>query len=231
MMLRFIFLVAFAFLVSSCGYGQFQTARTLKRGQFKITLADSYQMNNTRNIADVDGVMKFAFFPANLDFRAGLSDHVDMGVKLFMLTGLLTDVKVNLMKPSNKFALSLGGGIGYAIDFGHDDLVHIINVPVSAIVSYTFLDALTPYFGLTYNIFWILGREADSNPEPGFEYVAQKGYGDHLLRFSTGAEWVFAKHFGIIGEYSLWVPIINDSGDNFKFVVNHFVGLGMVIPF
>lgn len=218
-------LTALLFALIGCGYGQFQTARTTPPGEADITIAQQYVHNE--NVKERGGV-DFSNFPSQVDVRVGLGEQVDLGAKLFFVTGLLADVKVNLIANSNDFALSPHGGIGlaYVDPMLDESTALIVHLPLGLIVSYRFFDALSPYLGLDYGFYWIFDRELDYR-DPDKDYAERAGYGDGVARLSAGVEWEVSKGFALLVEYDLLAPLVDDPGDNFAFVTNHIAGVGV----
>jgi len=212
--------------IAGCGYGQFQTARTIPAGEVNFTVAQLYVGNE--NIEKREGVA-MANFPQQVDMRIGLSDQLDLGVKFFFFFGLLADVKINFMPRDQDFALALHGGMGGA---WVDPLLEtsrpwVLHVPAGVIASYRFLNQLSPYLGLDYGFYWILGRKVYYHLDPGERFADRKGHGDGVMRFTLGLEWMLSDGFGLLVEYDVMVPVIDDPGDNFAFTTNHIVGIGI----
>jgi hypothetical protein len=225
-------LIAFgvALMVSHCGYGNFQTAKTVPKGSYRITSAQQFQGNedlDERGVAATN-------FPPELMVRVGVTDRLDLGASVLMMGGLLIDAKVNVFPRMDRFALAFGGGIGAALDWGSldvDEMSAVLNLPLKAIVSYRIGAGFSPYFCLGYSFFWIFGRDASDIPppeDPNTTYVDRQGYGDGLLRFTVGYEYKFTVRFGLLMEYSFWLPVVDDPGDFYTFIPNHMGGFGFV---
>jgi hypothetical protein len=212
-------------LFAGCGYGQFQTARTTPSGQVRFTAAQLFV--NNKNVEERGGV-SVANFPQQFDFRVGLSEQVDLGAKLFLFSGVLADTKVNLIPNSSDFAFAAHAGLGAArVDmFAEEKPASVIHSPVGVITSYRFWGRLSPYLGLDYGFYWIFGRELESR-DPKKVYAKRAGYGDGVGRITVGLEWEASKCLGLLVEYDLLIPLVDDPGDDFAFVINHIVGIGI----
>ena len=225
-------LVATVYLSCGCGYGQFQTARTTPKGKARVMMAQGVQFNENTKEQTYRGFSVFNL-PPQMDLRVGVSDRVDVGAKLLMISGLLLDTKVNLMPPSHNFALALTGGVGVAIDTGsigdgYDGTAWLLNLPIGLIASYRIGGWFSPYFGATYGFYWIFGRSLSYELyNSDSDYAAREGYGDGLLRLTAGAELATRKHVAFLVEYSFFWALVDDPGDNFAFVNNHLFGIGI----
>ncbi|MBW2261165.1 MAG: outer membrane beta-barrel protein [Deltaproteobacteria bacterium] len=211
---------ALALAVQACGYGLFQTARTVPRGEYRFMVAGAFQGNE---LIEERGVTPFNFAP-QVDMRIGVADRVDLGVGLLLGPGLLVDAKANVMPPGHDLAVSISAGLGGAWDMGQVS-AWLLHVPVNVIASYTFGGKLTPYAAVGYGFFWIFGRQL-SNPDPNAAYVARGGWGDGVMRLTAGLEWRIRGRFAVLVEYSYLPAVVDDPGDNFAFVDNHVAGFG-----
>ncbi|MBN2497217.1 MAG: hypothetical protein JXR96_21670 [Deltaproteobacteria bacterium] len=221
-------LVASAALISACGYGQMQTARTTPMGKFAFTPGLSLVVNEN---VDERGVCLGNVAPQN-GLRYGLSDHVDIGVSQFMFIGLLVDAKVNVLPADLDFALALRGGFGAAYDpwgFMEDTTAWVLHVPIYLIASYTIADRFTPYTSFGYSIFWILGQGIERDPRT--TYPEREGYGDGLLRFNGGFEIKIVEMVALLAEYSYWWVVHDDPGDFYSIIDSHVAGVGVKVQF
>ena len=90
---------------------------------------------------------------------------------------------------------------------------------------------MSPYFGIGYSFFWIFGRDDHEIPppdDPDTTYASRKGCGDGVVRFTVGTEFRFNVRFGLLLEYSFWLPVVDDPGDFYTFIPNHMGGFGFV---
>jgi hypothetical protein len=218
-----LLVLAAAVSLTGCGYGQFQTARTTPPGQVYVTAAQLYVTNKNS-----DQRVWLYEVPQEVDVRVGLSEQVDIGAKLFFLSGLLVDTKVNLVADQSAFAFALHGGLGAARIYtgSESDSAGVIHLPIGAIASYRLFGQLSPYVGFDYGFYWIFGRQLEYR-DPKKVYAKRAGYGDGLGRVSVGIEWEVSKPLAFVFEYDLLLPLIDDPGDNFAFITNHIVGFGI----
>jgi hypothetical protein len=220
--------LAMALIGSGCGYGQFQTAKTVEKGAYRITMAQQFQGNRdleTRGVTHLN-------FPPDLMVRVGVADRVDLGASIFLMGGLLVDAKINFFPHMDRFALALSAGVGGAADWGSlEDVSAVLHVPLRTIVSYRLGESSTPYFGFGYAFYWIFGRDDLDIPPPDDSettLAGWKGHGDGLLMFTVGYEHMVNVRFGVILEYRFWLPVVDDPGDHYAFIANHLGGIGFV---
>jgi hypothetical protein len=224
--------VSFAVLLClpaiGCGLGVMQTAKPTPKGHVDLSMGMGFIYNQTVKEREGSGV-GFANFPLTLNARFGAHDRMDVGVKLLLLGGVETDVKVNLMPPRHPFALSLQAGIGMAADILSDHAgAFVTHLPVSLLASFDCRGRVEPYLSLAWHFFWIFGRTPDDPPSGG-EYAARTGTGDEVLAVTAGVKVRLNRFVSLLFEYNYWHPVVNDPGDFFKFVDNHIVNLGVEI--
>ena len=196
-----------------------QTAKTVAKGKSSYSFGAVYQGNEVRKISPLS-------FSGQFNFRHGVHDRVDFGIKQFFIAGLLADTKVNVLNPKSPVALSFSGGIGFALDPISMDM--ILQIPIYTHFSYTVKNVFTPYATVGYETNWIFGREKpdEVSVEEGFDLAKRKGYGDGNLMINGGLEFHLGKKFFLMMEYIFRQPVVNDSGDYYKFLPNHFAGIG-----
>lgn len=206
-----------AILAGGCGVGLMQTGRTTPKGTMDVQVAAGYAYNH---MIEERG-HSFTNFPLQLGLRYGLSDRLDLGLALFMGAGALADTKVNLMPADHPLALAVQAGFGAAYDIGGSQGT-VLHLPLRAVVSWDFLGGeLTPYAGVGFGLFWILGY--NDNTPPSEETLADReGHGDGLLMLSAGLEIFGTGDRSYFIEYTWWKPILDDPGDRFAFAQNHF---------
>ncbi|HNZ53318.1 MAG TPA: hypothetical protein PLD55_15105 [bacterium] len=214
-------IICLSFIVmTSCGYGMMQTAKTVEKGKSSYSFGTVYQGNKERPfyVYSISG---------QFNFRHGVHDRVDFGIKQFFIGGLLADAKVNVLDPKSPFALSFSSGIGFAVDPINVDI--ILQVPVFVHLSYTVKDTFTPYATFGYETNWIFRKEKPENIEleEGFELSQRKGYGDGNLVINGGFEFHLGRKVFLMLEYIYRHPVVNDPGDYYSFLPNHFGGLAI----
>jgi hypothetical protein len=202
-------------LVSSagCGMTRLQTARTVPRGETQQTIGISLVHAGDRGLS-AEGV---PIIPVDFMVRHGFSDHVDMGIRTFFAIGMLGDLKWNLLSPERRTALSISGGFGFAAADGA-----VIHVPLTLCVSHAVRPWFTPYAAVGYGTYWILDY---SSPQPGVSYAPRTGTGDGLLMLHAGVELSTWSGRGVMFEYSVGFPVVDDPGDFFEFATNQFFSI------
>jgi hypothetical protein len=198
---------------AGCGVARMQTARTVPRGRTQWTIGSSLVVLGDRG-ADFGGIP-----PVPLDgmVRHGVSDSVDLGLRVFFGLGALADVKWNLLAPERRTALSISGGFGAAADEGA-----VLHVPLTLSVSHAVRPWFTPYAAVGYGTYWIFNYK---QPEPGVTYAARTGTGDGLLMLHAGIELSRASGRALMFEYSVGFPVVNDPGDFYQFATNQFISI------
>jgi hypothetical protein len=211
-------------LLCGCGYGHLQSAKTTPKGHLDAVLGGGVTYNKTIKERD----FSITNLPLMVNARLGILDQMDIGLRMYMMAGLMADVKYNFMPHKHPLAVSVQGGVGMAKDIISEGVKEAWNLqlPVFAHLSYTVKNIFTPYASLGYSIFWIFGRKG---PDPNMDYVDQKGYGDGMLMAGAGFEVRFNDHFSMALEYNYWHPLQDDPGDKFSFVPNHIVVLGIMV--
>ena len=218
-------MAALAALLGGCAYGMHESARTMAPGRVSGGGAISF-VTNTNTAAR--GGVGASNFGVDLGMaRVGLARRVDVGVGFLYGLGGRADVKVSPLPEAWRFALALRlGGGGAAIPD------NVVMAYVGAIASYDFAFGLTPYLGCTFADHWIYGIDRDP-PPPGQTLVRRAGYGDGLLQSALGVR-VFTDRKAAVPvsvslEYGLWVPLQDDPGDGFSFIVSHIASLGFCV--
>jgi hypothetical protein len=220
--------LALAFLaVAGCtsGLGQLQTARTLPPGEFRQSVSTGLDRNF---MVDTRGTM-----PGNLVLqygaRLGVSDNVDMGVKMFFGLGALVDAKVQIIN-RERLALSLLGGAGAAYDISSGGTV--LHAPVLMLASYRVADGFTPYAGAGYGAFWIFNYGSEGSVPPGSTPAPRAWHGDGLMMLHIGFELGLFRRANrlrsaLLLEYGYLRPIVDDPGDHYDLAANHLFLAGI----
>ena len=215
-----------AFAFSGCTLGTFESARTTPRGSMAMELSHTFALNENTD----ERPFVYAWHP-QLGFRAGVTDHLDLGFRFFMGAGGLLDAKYNFFGPDSSVALALQGGFGAAGDWDESG-AYTLHLPLRVLVSYLAWDRFEPFASVGYGFFWVFGRE---RTQPGVNYAERKGYGDGVLTLTVGARVVLYRRERstaiLSGGYSFWWAAVDDPGDFFSFVNNHFVGLAYTMEF
>jgi len=208
-------------VVSGCTLGPFESARTLPRGAVSVQVAPSVVIN------ELVGDQPFLYhIYADVGVRIGATDHLDVGLRPLNGLGLLADVKYNFLSPESHLAVALQGGFGAATDL---DGTATLPLPVRALISYMVRDRFEPFASFGYSFFWYFGRDFEG--EPGVQYADRAGYGDGMIQITVGARVVLFRrgrttgHLGLA--YSYWHQVVDDPGDFYSMVDNHFVGVGL----
>ncbi len=233
-------LLALQGLLSSCGYGQYQTARTVLKGDVRFTIAQNVlhnknqqQLSETNFWGPVSHVVgNWAIrAPQEIRVRIGAGERTDVGVALFLAGGLLVDAKVNLMPTDHDLAIAVQGGVGGALDtasWRDGDKATVWHIPLGVLASYRLWSCFSPYLGAAYHTYWFVGRPLpDEIYDPQADYVDRKYHGDGVLRLTIGFEHHLNSRFAWLAEYTLLYPVLDDPGDNYAFVTNHLWGLGL----
>ena len=213
-------MVVVAWLTCGCSFGSFQTAHTQAPSSVSVTPGVAQVFNR---IDDQNGRGQLTNLGAQVGGRLGLTDRVDVGLGSFLFGGVKADVKVNLLEPHERLALSPRLGAGYR--FGGNRAAGLLEG--GAIASYRLFDKLEPYFGLTFANHWI-----EPAPPPGPlppNVVGRRGSGDGVLQMSLGLQLEISQHVALLGEYGHWFPLNDDPGDFYAFVPTNIAGLALRI--
>jgi hypothetical protein len=219
-MVRIVLAFAAGALLSGCGQGLLQTAKTTPRGELDFCLAAGYLHNEMIEVRDV-GLPNLLL---NLGARYGATDQLDVGATVFMGLGVMPDVKYNFLPPGNPLAISLQAGFGAA----YDTLAGatILHLPLRALVSYeTAGGAITPYAGASFGLYWIFGYGDVDESTPNL--APREGHGDGVLTVTAGLELFSRSPTRLLVEYSYFRPVLDDPGDRFAFADNHMFLLGL----
>ena len=208
----------------ACGIGALQTARPTAVGQVDLTGGLGYLHNS---LTEERGI-GLTSFPLTLGARTGVAERADVGLRLFSFGGALADAKLNLMPPAHPLAVSLSLGFGGAADVFGDQGAWYLHLPVNLLVSYDVRSWFTPYASLGYGFFWIFGRENPSE-DPSAKPPTRKGHGDGVVMVSAGMRFRVGRRTALFAEYSFWGKAVDDPGDYYSFVHNHFALAGLQV--
>ncbi len=222
---RLIAVACAAALTTGCGWGLHESARTLPPGQVSSGGAITLAANERAD----DGKLRVAtVVPDVVPVRVGITRRVDVGVGLFYLVGLRADVKVSLLPPTSIFALAVRGGAGGAV-FPEK----LVTAFAGVLASVDLGEVIEPYLGVTYATHWIFGLYTGATLNPGERLASRAGYGDGVLQNALGVRFFVdgggRTRASVSMEYGLWVPLQNDPGDGFAFVLSHLGSLGFCI--
>jgi hypothetical protein len=198
---------------AGCGLTRLQTARPVPRGVTQFTIAQTLVDTGDRG-TDLGGVTAL---PIEMMVRHGITERGDWGVRNFFGLGLLLDTKWNLLSPQRRTALSLSAGFGAAADQGA-----VIHVPITVSASHSVRPWFTPYAAVGYGTYWIFDYK---QPEPGVTYASRSGTGDGLLMLHAGIDLSGVSGRGVLFEYSVGFPVVNDPGDFYGFATNQFFSI------
>ena len=209
-------------LLGGCAYGMHESARTVPPGRFSGAGAISFVTNTNTGARGGVGLRNFG---VDLGMaRVGVARHLDVGVGFLYGLGGRADVKLSPLPEDWRFALALrlgGGGAGLPDD--------VAMAYVGALASYDFAFGLSPYLGCTFANHWIYGMNRDT-PLPGQTLASRAGYGDGLLESAFGVRIFIDRKArvptSVSLEYSLWVPLQDDPGDGFSFILSHVASIG-----
>jgi hypothetical protein len=208
-----------ASLTSSCSFGSFQTAHTQAPASVSVTPGVAQVFNR---VDDQNGRDRLTNLGAQLGGRFGITKRVDAGLGSFLFGGVKADLKVNLLAPHRRLALSPRLGAGYR--FGSRSVGLLEG---GAIVSYRLFDSFEPYLGLTFANHWLEPRPPPGPLPPNV--VRRRGGGDGLLQLNLGVELMLSDHVALLGEYGHWFPLNDDPGDFYAFVPTNIAGLALRI--
>jgi hypothetical protein len=207
-----------------CGYGLHQTAKTQAPGAVSLVQGFSYITNSTfaaQNLSGATGLLQLGMDVGPL--RAGLSDHVDMGIGFLYGPGVLVDSKFNVLRRSGRLALAPRLGSGFAVNGDRTTVMWMAGL----IASYDVLPTLTPYLAGTFANHWIKSPQPDATFAPGEHLAPPTGAGDGLLELTAGVQWRTGPIFAISAEYGLWLPVQNDPGTFYSFVTSQIFSIGL----
>ncbi|MEO5769931.1 MAG: hypothetical protein ABIS92_16375 [Polyangia bacterium] len=216
--------------LGGCGVSRLQTARTVRVGETRVTLAGSYVHNalvGQRGASPTN-------FPFDLMIRHGATPHLDWGVRTFFGLGLLGDVKWNVLPPDYRTALAVSAGLAFAadpindVDRGQSRLAKIAHLPLSVTVSRAVVPWFTPYVALGYGNYWIFNY-APRPIEPATTLLpaARSGSGDGVASLHIGVELSRASGRALLLEYGYSRPWgLHDLGDGYSFSPNHLFSIG-----
>lgn len=208
---------------SGCGVGLFQTAKTTPPGQWDFNLGIGYVLNE--NAGNHGRTWQDHSLPM-IALRRGITQHLDLGFSMFLVSGGMIDAKYNFFSPENPWALSLLSGLGIAArSIASANVVH---VPLRVLVSYQFEGAcLIPYGSIGYGFFWIFDYMAEHQPSSSSDLMERQGHGDGLLMLTAGLDIAVGTTMQFLIEYNYWKTMIDDPGDSFSFVDNHLFLAGV----
>lgn len=212
---------ALAMSSAGCGYGLHESARTLAPGRFggggAVTVvanaAGDDAKTHVRNVGLDLGMM-----------RVGVARHVDVGFGVAYLAGGRADVKLSMLHEDYPLALAVRVGVG-----GAAAPIALAFAYVGVLASVDAASWLQPYVGCTFADHWIFGLDQRS-PPLGQRLAARAGYGDGVLQNVVGFRFFLEEGtlpVSLSLEYGLWVPLQDDPGDGFSFVLNHLGSLGV----
>ncbi|MEO7110261.1 MAG: hypothetical protein ABI183_07485 [Polyangiaceae bacterium] len=205
--------VVVAFVNFGCGYALFETGKTVPPHATSFATGASIVSNAAQ--ANLIGGKAPTIGHEMGPVRTGITDHLDVGARVFYVLGAETDAKYNFFAQGDRFALAPRLGGGFAFDGGGG---HLFAALVGLITSYDVSDHFTPYVGATWVTHWVYGRQESVALQPGERLASRTGVGDGLLELVGGIHVRVNAHFGVMAEASYWAPMQDDPGDGFVFV-------------
>jgi hypothetical protein len=219
-----------ALLVSGCGFGQLQTARTTPAGQTQATIGHTFVSSAFKNGREPPSlgatfVPPPAYVPPHLEVRRGVSDNVDIGARLTFGIGFAADVKINLLPARLPLAIAVAAGVGPAVGLGERGGIYVLQVPVTLSASYDIAGWLTPYVALGYRGIWMWGEDDPTRPD--YNYTAPTGRGEGLLVPIGGLAIGRTGGVAVLLEYGRLVPVWHDPGHGYTFVPAHLFSIAV----
>lgn len=208
--------VASGLLVVGCSFGTFQTGHTQAPGTLSATAGMTLVANGIDSEA---GRSTLTNLGAQLSGRLGIARHVDLGLGTFMLTGLATDVKVNLLAPSARWAIAPRLGAGLRL--GRE----VRMLEGGAITSYALTPDFEPYFGLTFANHWIEPEAPTYTLPPNL--APSRRTGDGVLQLCLGFEARLTNGPALLAEFQHWFPLNDNPGDFYRFVPTNIFGMAL----
>lgn len=205
--------IAMAVTNSGCGYALFETGKTVPPHATSFATGMS-AVSNEAQASFIGGKLPTIGHELG-PVRTGITDHLDVGARIFYVLGAEVDAKYNFFEQSARLALSPRLGGGFAAD-GRGG--HLFAGLVGLITSYDVSGHVTPYVGATWATHWVYGRQEPVTLQPGERLASRTGVGDGLLELVGGIHVRVNAHFGVMAEASYWAPMQDDPGDGFVFV-------------
>lgn len=205
---------------AACGYGTFQTAKTVAPGHTTLAAGASYVSNRNDSVEGHGGLDALAAELGPL--RLGLTDHLDVGASMYLGLGARVDAKYNLLPRRARLAIAPRLGVGAARQSSWSFLMAMSGL----LASYDVAPWVTPYAGLTYADHWISPETAAKTTLPNTRMAARRGYGDGLLMPVAGVRLGSEDSASFHVEYTRYVPMQNDPGDQYAFIPSNVVVAG-----
>lgn len=115
-------LAAVLFICSSCATSTLQTAKTTPKGKLDMMIGGTFM---------TEGV-----FTPEIGFKYGVSERVDLGLRLFSL-GFMGEVKLGIIQNQIGFNLAVLGGFGYStFNFYSYEVGAIVSIDTEGIAPY-----------------------------------------------------------------------------------------------
>jgi opacity protein-like surface antigen len=201
-------------LTGCAGTALLQSARTLPKGEVKVTTGIGYLGNEL-------SAERFALnnLPLQVGVRVGVAEHLELSVRN-LATGLVLGAKYNLMPTDSPVALAVLVGAGGA----WTPETSALHAQATFIASYDW-GPVTPYLGAGYGAWWFFH---DFSRAPGVQYAARTGTGDGTLELKAGLEFRVSPRIRLLVEYGYSRPLVDDPGDFFSLVPSHLGAVGVV---
>ena len=200
----FVLLIA-AVSFSGCALGTLQTATTVPEGKVSMFLAAT-----ALAVSDIETSTPIP----EMGFRMGLSDNIDVGVRLFGL-GFMGDIKIALIQNRREgLSLAVTAGVGYS-EIGDD--ASFVAVDLGGIVSIKLGKIITPYLSVKFRSFGFDATGSDDfiNNFSGEFIVAGLGF-ELFPESSVSIILEASKFYDTDGNEAKGLTLVS-GGLNFKF--------------
>jgi len=214
--------VALCFGTSGCmtSHGLLQTAHTTPPKSIQTRSGASLVRNS---IDEQAGRGYSTNTTAEAGARLGVTEFLDVGVAPLLGGGAAADAKANVIDNRLSFALAPRLSFGYAWSASARAYV----AEAGAITSYRFVERIEPYAALSFANHWVMTDRTSAEPPPGEVFAERRGYGDGLLKATSGLSLRLGAGFSLLGEYAHWFVAQNDPGDGYAFLASNVFAVAL----